>query len=76
MSPLKVSAQFAAFVWFSGQGAGRSADADEAIRFARANWAAFLPCAQKGIGRLLIRVGELDRPKARRRAGGYLPAAS
>jgi hypothetical protein len=61
MDPCKVSAQFAAYLWFTGHKAGGSAAGDQAVRFARDNWVAFLPCAHEGIGRLLIRVAELDR---------------
>ena len=71
MDPLKVSAQFAAFVWYSGRKTGGPAVADQAVRFARDNWAAFLPCAHEGIGWLLIRVAELDREKPGRRRPPY-----
>jgi hypothetical protein len=64
MDPCKVSAQFAAYVWFSSHKTGGRADGDRAVRFAKDNWPAFLPCAHEGIGRLLIRVAELDRKKA------------
>jgi hypothetical protein len=66
MNALKVSAQFAAFVWYSEarQGAATSA---EAAGFARANWVAFLPSAHEGLGRLLIRVAR--KPAARRGRG-------
>jgi hypothetical protein len=63
MDPCKVSAQFAAYLWFSNQRAGGPADGDRAVRFARDNWPAFLPCADEGIGRLLIRVAGLDRKR-------------
>ena len=55
MNPLKVSAQFAAFVWYSETKQGTSSQA-EAVRFARESWVAFLPSAHEGLGRLLIRV--------------------
>ena len=38
-------------------------DPDKAVRFAKDNSAAFLPCADEGIGRLLIRVAALDRKR-------------
>jgi hypothetical protein len=63
MDPYKMSARFAAYVWFSRRETGGPADADEAVRFAKDNWAAFLPWADEGVGRLLIRVTELDRKK-------------
>lgn len=58
MSPRKVSAQFAAYTWFSERNdkAATVADEADALRFARENWAAFLPCAPEGLGRLLIRL--------------------
>ena len=56
MNPWKVSAQFAAFLWFTTRQTGTKADAAEAARFAKENWPAFLPCADKGIGMLLIRI--------------------
>jgi hypothetical protein len=64
MNSLKLSAQFAAYVWYSEARGGRATRAETA-RFARANWGAFLPSAHAGLGRLLVRVG---RP--RRRVGG------
>jgi hypothetical protein len=64
MNPLKMSAQFAAYVWHSEARGGR-ATREESARFARENWAAFLPSAHEGLGRLLVRVG---RP--RQRSGG------
>jgi hypothetical protein len=73
MDPRKVSAEFAAYVWFS-QWSDESAPAEEeAVRLARANWRAFLPCAHEGLGRLLIRIagggakaGRPARPRGRR----------
>jgi hypothetical protein len=61
MSPRKVSAQFTAYSWFSQwkDKAAATAEAEaeaEALRFARENWPAFLPCAPEGLGRLLIRL--------------------
>jgi hypothetical protein len=58
MHPLKVSAQFAALVWYSETKQGTASRA-EAARFARANWVAFLPSAHEGLGRLLIRLARL-----------------
>jgi hypothetical protein len=62
MHALKVSAQFAAFVWYREVRAGGSKA--EAMRFARDNWVAFLPAAHEGWGKLLIRVAKV-RPAAR-----------
>jgi hypothetical protein len=55
MNPFKVSAQFAAYTWFTNN-SSRTPTAEEAVLFARRNWAAFLPCAHEGLGRLLIRI--------------------
>ncbi|HZT79006.1 MAG TPA: hypothetical protein VFA26_02190 [Gemmataceae bacterium] len=60
MNPLKMSAQFAAYVWHAEARQG-SATPDESARFARENWVAFLPCAHEGWGRLLIRIAKPPR---------------
>jgi hypothetical protein len=56
MNPWKVSAQFAAFVWYSNRKTEEKATAAEAAQFAKENWIAFLPYAHEGYGRLLIRI--------------------
>jgi hypothetical protein len=66
MNALKVSAQFAAFVWYSEMRPGTASRA-EAAEFARENWVAFVPSAHEGLGRLLIRVA---RPPVARRGRG------
>jgi len=60
MNPLKLSAQFAAYVWYTEVRQG-SRTHDEALRFARENWAAFRPSAREGWGRLLMRVANVGR---------------
>jgi hypothetical protein len=67
MDPRQVSAQFAAYVWFTSRQDGRVPDEGRAVRYARDNWVAFLPCADEGIGRLLIRVADRERRPAPRR---------
>jgi hypothetical protein len=74
MDPVKVSAQFAAFVWAS-QGNPKIEPAQgRAARFARKNWATFLPLAHEGLGRLLLQIaaapgaGLTRRPSCRRLA--------
>jgi hypothetical protein len=57
MNPWKVSAQFVAFVWYLNRTTGRPAE--EASRFARCNWVAFLPYADAATGKLLTAVGKL-----------------
>ena len=62
MDPLKVSAMFAAYVWFTSHNQGAPTAEKEAVSFARDNWQDFLPCAHKGLGRLLTRIaGGSDR---------------
>jgi hypothetical protein len=55
MNPWKVSAQFAAFLWFSKKNPEKTED--DASFFARRNWLTFFPCAHQGVGRLLIHIG-------------------
>jgi hypothetical protein len=66
MNPLIISAQFAAYVWFTAQednaGKGRGA----ATRFARQQWEDFLPLAHKGLGRLLLRMADMPLRKSRK----------
>ncbi len=66
MSSLKVAAQFAAYTWYMECKETRPETA-EAARFARDNWREFLGAAPLGLGRLLRRVGRLDRPKVSRK---------
>jgi hypothetical protein len=65
MDPLMVSAQFAAYTWYTSKGKTSRKRRAAAMRFARANWEAFLPLAHKGLGRLLLRIAsgrETPRP--------------
>lgn len=55
MNPLKVSAQFAAYTWFSEKNPHQPTR--DAADFARRNWDAFLPSAHLGVGRLLLQLG-------------------
>jgi hypothetical protein len=59
MDPLKVSAQFAAFMWCLNHPTGAAPTPGEAARFARDNWVAFLPSAHEGCGRLLMRLARI-----------------
>src|SRR5262249_38147902 len=61
------AARFAAFVAYYRRH-GRAATRDEALRFARRNWQAFLPSAREGLGSPLQRPA--SRPGRRPRAGG------
>jgi hypothetical protein len=70
MNPWKVSAQFAAFVWYSNRQTDKKAAATEAAQFAKDNWVAFLPYAHEGYGRLLIKIAKPRARKVRRRRLG------
>jgi hypothetical protein len=54
MNPLKVSAQFAAYTWYSEQNPHQPTK--DASDFARRNWDAFLPSAHEGVGRFLLQL--------------------
>ena len=74
MDAVKVSAQFAAFVWASQGNPEIEPAQGGAARFARKNWATFLPLAHEGLGRLLLQIaaapgtGLTRRPRRRRLA--------
>ncbi len=65
MKARKVAAQYAAYTWYQENCSGEQSQA-EAIRFAKENWTAFLSVADKGWGRLLIRIAS-ERAKRRGR---------
>lgn len=56
MNPWKVSAQFAAFVWYCNRKTENKATTAQAAQFAKDNWIAFLPYAHEGYGKLLIKI--------------------
>jgi hypothetical protein len=64
MNPLKLSAQFAAFAWYT-EVRGRATHA-EARRFAERNWGSFVPSSHEGWGKLLIRLAGPERAAAGR----------
>jgi hypothetical protein len=64
MYPLKMSAQFAAYAWYT-EVRGRATHT-EALRFAEQNWASFVPAAHEGWGKLLMRLARPRRHAARR----------
>ena len=63
MDARKIAAKFAAYAWYEESRA--SSSHNEAARFAKKNWSAFLPVADQGWGRLLIRIAT-RREKSRR----------
>jgi hypothetical protein len=57
--PLEIAAQFAAFAWYTKHRyAPNGITQVEARRFAKQNWQIFLPVANEGWGRLLLRVAK------------------
>ena len=66
MSPLEAAARFAAFAWCTEAAAPGRAAPEEARLFARQNWEAFLPAAQEGLGRLLLRIARMPSGNGRR----------
>ena len=58
--------QFAAYVWYTEVRQGTKTHG-EALRFAEQNWPTFLPAADEGWGKLLMRVA---RPKPAERGRG------
>lgn len=67
MSPLQMSARFAAYTWFTRQPGNTDRPREHAHQFARLNWERFLPLAHEGFGRLLMRMAK-SRMRGRRRA--------
>jgi hypothetical protein len=65
MSPLMVSAHFAAYIWFTAQPENSAKAPAEAMQFAHEKWPRFLKLAHPGLGRLLLKMAEV--PTARRR---------
>lgn len=62
-NPWKASAQFAAFVWFKNQEKTSPECRGEATRFVRDNWVAFLPFADEGLGKLLLKVNATSQSR-------------
>ncbi len=73
MTPLQMSAQFAAYIWFHNQEQNLGATNEDAHRFARQNWERFLPSAHEGFGRLLVRLTK-DRERRKVRPTAVVPA--
>jgi hypothetical protein len=65
---LKVSAMYAAYVWFTGCNGEDAVAQKEAVSFAREHWKEFLPCAHQGLGRLLIRIAGRPKKVSQRRS--------
>jgi len=63
MYALKMSAQFAAYAWYT-EVRGRTTPG-EALRFAEQNWTSFVPAAHEGWGKLLMKVARPGRQAGR-----------
>ena len=69
MKPLEIAARFAAFTWYTNnrQAPSRTVQA-EARRFSEKIWQVFVPVAQEGWGRLLLRVAKVRQNPQHRSA--------
>jgi hypothetical protein len=76
MDPLTVSAQFAAYMWFSRHEKNAVVCRTEAMEFAHAHWNEFLPLAHKGVGRLLLKLAKTPREPWRITAEPAAPVAA
>ncbi len=75
MEARKTAAQFAAYMWFENVSRG-AATSQEIARFAKERWPAFLPLAQEGFGKLLLRVAAKPRIRKSPRRARRLVGAS
>lgn len=67
MKPLQFAAQFAAFAWYTNNRMAPDAIIqEEARRFAIENWEKFLPVANEGLGRLLLRIAKTPATRQHR----------
>ena len=67
MDAITISAKFAAYTWFTETVCGKRESQHEAMRFAEENWERFLAHADKGLGRLLIRLSKPGSARTGRR---------
>lgn len=67
MSPLMISAHFAAYIWFMGQPENAGKTAAEAMKFANEEWSTFIQLAHPGLGRLLLKLAASPKAKRRKR---------
>jgi hypothetical protein len=65
MDAIRMSAEYAAFVWYSNKIGNDAKTVEEARLFARDNWVPFVAVADPGWGRLLMRLTR-GRQKAAR----------
>ena len=72
MKARNVAAQFAAYTWFENTQESQPSEEAKA-RFAKENWKVFLPIAQEGLGRLLIKIAAGRSNKRQRRTSHSQP---
>ncbi|MBY0526695.1 MAG: hypothetical protein K2R98_25080 [Gemmataceae bacterium] len=75
MNALKISAQFAAYTWYSKNRPDNAETRETASEFARNNWISFLPLAHEGLGRLLMRIAKPTKRRLSHSAAKRLMAA-
>ena len=61
MTPLQMSARFAAYLWFLRQPENIDRTKAEAHAFAKKSWEQFLPIAPEGFGRLLVKLAKAKK---------------
>lgn len=66
MTPLQVSAQFAAYLWYKNQPEHADHTPEQARQFAADFWETFLPNGHEGLGRLLKKIAG-PPPQVKRR---------
>lgn len=76
MDPVKLSAQFAAFVWFTNHASEAAPTNTQAWAYARKYWQSFLPAAHEGLGRLLIKIHRGRSRRLRSRGRALVPAVA
>ena len=69
MHPSEIAARFAAFTWYTNcrQAPNKTVQA-EARRFSDDNWRTFLPFANHGLGRMLLRIANTKKDRHLRAA--------
>jgi len=75
MSPLMVSAHFAAYIWFTAQPENAGKAPAQAMQFAHEKWPTFLKLAHPGLGRLLLKMADVSTLQRRKRRAARALAA-
>ena len=68
MTPTQISAQYAAYVWFTEQAENANATPAQAQEYARGHWKSYIEDAHEGLGRLLLDIVHTPaKPAVRKR---------